>query len=225
MARDNSPKERQLKQLERKLGRRASYDRILIVCEGSKTEPNYFREIRTAHRLHTANVEVQPSELGSAPIQVVEYALTLFENGDQHKNIQKRAFDKIYTVFDRDAHVSYYNALRLAESLNKKLKSDAKQPVTFQAVASVPSFELWLLLHYEDIQAPLHRDEVIYRLKQHIPDYEKGAGKTFAMTKVNLNIAIERAEQLARRFTADTDPEPFTGIAELVLHLTTLRCQ
>ena len=86
MARDNSPKERQLKQLERKLGRRASYDRILIVCEGSKTEPNYFREIRTAHRLHTANVEVQPSELGSAPIQVVEYALTLFENGDQHKN-------------------------------------------------------------------------------------------------------------------------------------------
>ena len=43
MARDNSPRERQRKQLERKLGRRASYDRILIVSEGSKTEPNYFR--------------------------------------------------------------------------------------------------------------------------------------------------------------------------------------
>jgi hypothetical protein len=67
MARDNSPKERQRKQLERKLGRRASYDRILIVSEGSKTEPNYFREIRSAYRLHTANVEVQPSGLGTAP--------------------------------------------------------------------------------------------------------------------------------------------------------------
>jgi len=58
MARDNSPKERQQKHLERKQGRRASYDRILIVSEGSKTEPNYFREIRTVYRLHTANVEV-----------------------------------------------------------------------------------------------------------------------------------------------------------------------
>lgn len=67
MARDNSPKERQQKQLERKQGRRASYDRILIVSEGSKTEPNYFREIRAAFRLHTANVEVRPSELGTAP--------------------------------------------------------------------------------------------------------------------------------------------------------------
>ena len=31
MGRDNHPKERQQKQLERKLDRRASYDRILIV--------------------------------------------------------------------------------------------------------------------------------------------------------------------------------------------------
>lgn len=30
MARDNSPKERQHKQLERKQGRRTSYDRILM---------------------------------------------------------------------------------------------------------------------------------------------------------------------------------------------------
>jgi len=59
MARDNSPKERQLKHLRRKLKQRASYDRILIVSEGCKTEPNYFREIRQTYRLHTANVEVR----------------------------------------------------------------------------------------------------------------------------------------------------------------------
>jgi len=60
MARDDSPQERQQKQLERKLGRRASYDRILIVSEGSKTEPNYFREIRAAFRLHTAYTVPEP---------------------------------------------------------------------------------------------------------------------------------------------------------------------
>lgn len=223
MARDNSPKERQKKQLERKQGRRASYDRILIVSEGSKTEPNYFREIRATHRLHTANVEVQPSELGTAPIQVVQYAQALFEDGDRHKNIQRRAFEKVYAVFDRDDHESYHAALTLAESLDGKLRNDAKQPVIFQAIASVPSFELWLLLHFEDIHAPLHRDQVMHRLKQHIAGYDKGASNSFALTCQNLAIATQRAELLTTRFTARTDPEPFTAIVELVKLLTTLR--
>lgn len=223
MARDNSPKERQKKQLERKQGRRASYDRILIISEGSKTEPNYFREIRTAYRLHTANVEVRPSELGTAPIQVVQYARDLFISGDSHKNIQPRAFEKVFAVFDRDSHESYHQALALAESLNGKLKNDAKQLITFQAIASVPSFELWLLLHFEDVLAPLHRDEVFRRLRQYIPNYEKGANNTFANTSQTIAIATERAERLAERFSAHTDPEPFTAIVELVQLLTKLR--
>ncbi len=223
MARDNSPKERQQKQLERKQGRRASYDRILIVSEGSKTEPNYFREIRSAYRLHTANVEVRPSELGTAPIQVVQYAQELFENGDRHKSIQRRAFEKVYAVFDRDDHDSYHDALALAASLDGKLRNDAKQLIRFHAIASVPSFELWLLLHYEDVQAPLHRSEVMRRLKLYIPGYAKGAGNAFTITGGHLAVAAQRAEALAERFSAHTEPEPFTAVVELVKVLTTLR--
>lgn len=223
MVRDHSPKERQRQQLERKLGRRASYDRILIVSEGSKTEPNYFSEIRSAYRLHTANVEVQPSELGTAPIQVVQYARGLFEQGDRHKNIQPRAFERVYAVFDRDNHDSYFNALRLAESLDGKLKNDAKQFVRFQAIASVPCFELWLLLHYEDILAPIHRDEAMRRLMQHFPGYVKGSGQAFATTRAHLSMATQRAEALANKFTADTAPEPYTAIVDLVNLLTALR--
>ena len=223
MARDNSPGERQQRQLERKLGRRASYDRILIVSEGSKTEPHYFNEIRAAYRLHTANVEVRFSELGTAPIQVVQYARKLFEQGDRHKNIQHRAFEQVYAVIDRDNHESYFNALGLARSLNGKLKNDARQFIRFEAVASVPSFELWLLLHYEDIQAPLHRDEAMRRIRQYIPSYDKGATSTFAVTRQNLPLAIRRAEALAERFSADTAPEPYTAIFELVRLLTNLR--
>jgi hypothetical protein len=226
MARDNSPKERQKRQLERKQARRASYDRILIVCEGSKTEPNYFREIRAAYRLHTANVEVRPSKSGTAPIQVVEYAQELFENGDSRKNIQPRAFEKVYAVFDRDDHGSYHAALKRAASLDGKLKNDAKQPIRFQAIASVPCFELWLLLHYEDIQAPFHRDEVMRRLKKHIHGYDKGADKIFAITRENLPEASQRATALAQLFNADTEPQqPFTAIVELVKLLTTLKAE
>lgn len=83
-------------------------------------------------------------------------------------------------------------------------------------------FELWLLLHYEDIQASLHRDEVMRRLKLRIHGYEKGAGKAFATTSEHLAVATNRAARLAERFTADTEPEPFTAIFELVILLTKL---
>lgn len=36
------------------------------------------------------NVQVQPSELGTAPIQVVQYAQSLFERGDRGRSIQPR---------------------------------------------------------------------------------------------------------------------------------------
>lgn len=225
MARDNSPKERQRQQLERKLARRASYDRILIVSEGSKTEPNYFGEIRQAYRLHTANVEVQPSELGTAPIQVVQYAKDLFQFGDKHKGIQPRAFEQVYAVFDRDDHDSYFNALAKAESLDRKLKNDNKQFVRFQAIASVPSFELWLLLHYEDIRAQIHRDEVMRRLKTYIPGYAKGEKGAFSITRDLLSVAMRHAQALALKFDARTVPEPFTAISELVELLTQLRSE
>jgi hypothetical protein len=223
MGRDNAPRERQRRQFERKLNQRASHDRILIVSEGSKTEPNYFGEIRKAYRLPTANIMVLPSGLGTAPIQVVEYAKKIFEEGYEKKNIQPRAFEQVFAVFDRDDHDSYFDALHRAESLDGKLKNDAKQRVPFKAIASVPSFELWLLLHYEDIQAPLHRDKVMQRLKQHIPGYDKGAKDIFATTCGCLSLATQRAEALAAKCTAYEAPEPFTAVVELVKLLTTLR--
>lgn len=223
MARDNSPKERQLKQLERKQTRRASYDRILIVSEGSKTEPNYFRELRAAYRLHTANVEVRPSEYGTTPVQVVQYAQNLFQSGNRYLKIQPGAFEKVYAVFDRDDHENYHEALALASSLDGKLVSDAEQPVSFHAIVSIPNFELWLLLHFEDVLAPIHRDAVMHRLKLHLPSYNKASCNAFAVTVSNLPVAIQRADRLAERFSMYTAPEPFTGIVDVVKLLTMLR--
>ena len=223
MARDNSPAERQRNKLERKQNQRESYARILIVTEGSKTEPNYLSEIRSSYRLHGTNVKVAPSALGTQPIQVVQYAKQLFDKGDPTKLIQIRAFDHVYAVFDRDDHATYHAALSHAESLNQKLRNDENNPVTFKAIASVPSFELWLLLHFEDIQSTLHRDEVLRRLKRHIPDYEKGRKGAFKQTQAFLGTAIERADRLAARFSAYDALEPHTAVVDLVKLLTTLK--
>lgn len=223
MARDNSPKERQRRQLERRLARRTSYDRILIVTEGTKTEPKYFEEIRSFFRINTANVGVYSGGLGTSPIQVVAFAKQLFENGDRHKRIQARAFDQVYAVFDRDDHHSYHEALQRAAQLDGSLRNDIRQSVSFKAVASVPNFELWLLLHYEDIQAPIHRDQVLTRLCGYFPEYAKGAGNVFATTSPNLQIALKRAAVLAAKFTAWNAPEPFTDVGPLVDLLTKLK--
>lgn len=147
MGRDNSPKERQRRQLERKLNRRASYDRILIVSEGSKTEPNYFKEICAEYRLHSANVEVRPSAFGTQPLQVVEYARELFLQGDRHRRIRPRVFEQVYAVFDRDDHPTFADALALSRNIDGTLRNDLKRPVQFRAIPSRPSFEFWLLLH------------------------------------------------------------------------------
>ena len=223
MGRDHSPKQRDRWQLERKLGQRASYDRILIVSEGSATEPNYFKEIRTEYRLHAANVVMQPSALGTAPLQVVDYARALFEKGDPRKRIARRAFEQVYAIFDRDDHPSFHNALGRARALNGKLKNDLNQVVKFSAIPSRPSFESWLLLHFEDVRALVHRHEVVRRLKSHLPNYEKGYGRAFAETRSRLPTAIERARRLAQRVDPSNDTEPYTGMFELVELLTTLR--
>jgi hypothetical protein len=159
---------------------------------------------------------VHPSALGTEPIQVVRYAQQLFEAGDPHKRLRAKAFEKVFAIFDRDDHRSYFDALMLASSLDGKLRNDAKQPVAFKAIASIPCFELWLLLHYEDIQHSIHRNEVLTRLKLYMPGYDKGIGGSFTATKVNLDIASQRARQLAARSTAYDDTEPSTDIVDLI---------
>ena len=223
MARDNSPQEHQRKQLERKTGRRAAYARVLIVTEGSKTEPHYFQELCSALRLPTAHVHVRQSTFGTTPSQVVQSAQALFLHGDPHKGWPKRAFDEVYAVFDRDEHNNYFEALQKTQALDGKLRNDDKRPVIFKAIASVPAFELWLLLHFCDVREPLRRDEALARLKRELPGYNKGSTGVYERTQHALTIAIERCETLATKFNAHTAPEPFTAVATLVRRLVCLK--
>lgn len=89
MGKDNQPKHRQKERdLRRRTAIRQPYDRLLIVCEGEKTEAQYLDEIRQELRLATAHVQVRSSGFGTQPAQVVEYAEHLFRNGDRAGGIQ-----------------------------------------------------------------------------------------------------------------------------------------
>ena len=55
---------------KRKKARRQPYDKVLIVCEGQKTEPVYFEEVRLIHKLDSANIEIDGT-CGSSPMSVM----------------------------------------------------------------------------------------------------------------------------------------------------------
>ena len=110
--------------------------------------------------------------------------------------------------------------------LNGQLVNDERVRVPFEAVVSVPCFELWLLLHFEDVLAPLHRDEALARLRLHVAGYTKGQGSHWAVTRERLDVATARANALMDAgHTAEDGTQPYTRMHELVHRLLHLKDQ
>ena len=205
--------------LQRGKPRRESYDRVLIVCEGAKTEPNYLRELVAHYQVSGANVQIT-GEGGSAPKSVVDLAIKSFEKDPD--------YDSVFCVFDRDGHSTYAEALQRVRD-KKLIRRAGKRKVgeaRFEAIVSVPCFEYWILLHYEDTTAPMPRyADLLHRLHR-VPGfeaYDKGARGLFAMTRGHLQSALERANrsnEAARNAGADN---PSTQIPTLVRYLMHLR--
>ena len=92
--------------LERQKAKRAPYERVLIVCEGAKSEPNYLREIIDYLELNTANIEIDGNS-GSSPASVFTYAKKRY----QDEKRQGDEYDKVFCVFDKDTHTTYTQTL------------------------------------------------------------------------------------------------------------------
>lgn len=190
---------------------REPYDVVLIVCEGAKTEPTYFTELKKELRLSSANIRICGRECGSAPISVVDYAIEEFN--------KSRDYDRIYCIFDKDRHETYEAAL---EKLSRtKLRGGAK----LFAITSVPCFEYWLLLHFSEMARPYGAsasfspcEELLRDLKVHISDYEKG-NDVFGITYPLIDQAIRRAEIRERNSTTDRNDNPSTKVHHLITYL------
>ena len=199
--------------LERRRARRASYDRVLIVCEGAKTEPNYLRKLIDFLELNTANVEVD-GDSGSSPISVVEHSKKRY-NEEKHTG---DGFDRVFCVFDKDVHESYTRTLDEVEK--------AKPKKTFKAITSVPCFEYWLLLHYEFTTKPFvvtgsksACTTLIAYLKKYFPAYSKGNADTYNEVKSQTTQAIDRSRQALKQAQENGRDNPSTLMHELVEYL------
>ncbi len=210
-------KSRQKRDLARRKSSRKSYDRVLVVCEGSKTEPNYLRELIDYLELSSANVEVDGSG-GSSPISVVRYAKHLYreEKGD--------IYDRVFCVFDKDTRVGYAEAIRNSET--------SRPSGVFHAVPSVPCFEYWLLLHFVFKTKPYVVNggasacaDLLNDLRTYMPGYTKGDEGVFKELMNKTDQAITNSKRALDQAVASGTDNPTTRVHELVEYLQQLKNQ
>ncbi len=111
--------------------------RILIVCEGKKTEPAYFRAF------HLSNVTIEGGGMNTQSL--VQHAVELRDAARR----ERRTYNAIWCVFDRDSFSAdvFNQALALAQR-NK-----------FGVAYSNEAFELWCLLHFHYYQQASSRNQ------------------------------------------------------------------
>jgi hypothetical protein len=204
-------KARYERSLRRQKAKRDPYDIILIVCEGSKTEPQYFREVIKEFKLNTANVMVCDKKHGSEPLSVVNCAAEELK--------KDTSVDYAYCVFDRDKHRTFNDAIQKLKNKKKLIR-----------ILSEPCFEFWLLLHYVYTTKLFcvageksNCDEVIKELKKHIVQYEKGHIGIFQQTKDKLETAIKNSEAIVNNQTKTGQTNPSTEVYKLIRKLQNLK--
>ncbi|MCK4721516.1 RloB domain-containing protein, partial [bacterium] len=148
---------------------------VLIVCEGSVTEPYYFRDLCEYLGLERFHIQIEKGKHGLTPIGVVNKA---FEKDCERTELSKEGpgmveFDQIWCVFDRDQHRSIKEALaeinRLNRVQNKYTDDLVNHEPRFYAAYSDPCFEYWLLLHFVETTSQFENcKKVIKELKNYI---------------------------------------------------------
>lgn len=189
---------------QRPIGRR-----IIISCEGEKTEYGYFEDIRKSLRMEPNKIIVVKPP-GSDPLGVVREALA--ERNDREQNQQWVEEDMAWAVFDGDEHIAnnmenWRQALRLAQENDIRL------------AISNPSFEYWYLLHYQAQTGHVTRQRAMHLLKGHLPMYEKSHVLYRDELQSRTTEAISRAKLVAHLAEANAlsaYSNPCTHVWELV---------
>jgi len=209
-------KERKVELLRRQRAMKAPYDVVLIVCEGAKTEPNYFTELKNAFRLSNANVRI--CGRGSDPLSVVDFAIETFRREPE--------FDRVYCVFDRDRHTTY------SAAIDKVKRTRLGKGSKIFAIPSVPCFEFWLLLHFTYTTKPFDAPAgdsvcagVIKELKKHLPAYRKGQYDVFYKMQNKLDNAITNARRVEQLHQTSGTDNPSTLVHSMVEYLRDLKKQ
>lgn len=184
----------------RKVNTREVRTRFLIVCEGKKTEPNYFRSFRVNRDV--VEIDIKPG-LGQQPSQLIKIA--------ENENI-KGDYDQVWCVFDRDNWT--------ANDFNNAIISAQTKDVN--VAYSNEAFELWYVLHFEFLHAGINRKDYEQKLDVALKKkYKKNSETIYDELLDKQDTAIKNATKLLSQYqppSPDKD-NPSTTVHVLVQEL------
>jgi hypothetical protein len=175
---------------------------ILIVCEGTRTEPGYFNELRHTERI-PIDLVISP---GGKPKTLVKRAVEMknaAKKDAKSRQDENLLYDDVWCVFDIDEHPAVPDAKQQARDNGIEL------------AISNPCFELWILLHFQDQRAHIERGVVQRECANYLPDYAKEV--PFAKLHPNYREAVQRARDLDawQQTRGGEGSNPSTGVHKL----------
>lgn len=131
--------------------RRKPARRILVVTEGTRTEPQYIEGLNRYLRSRDATAVVKSVPVGKDPLRVVQKCVEKRDEAAQ----RGKDFDDCVCLVDVDRHNTLHDAIQLAERENILL------------LISNIKFEVWLRWHAEDKRSaltPKQIDDLVAKL-------------------------------------------------------------
>lgn len=187
---------------------------ILIVCEGTKTEPNYFHSFKSTQQ-GLVVYDIQIKGIGRGAMTVANKAIDLKRNNN---------FDRVWAVFDKDECTS--------KCFNEAICLCNNNGVC--TAWSNDAFELWYLYHFRNVTTGLHRSQYadkissavnsssLYKSKKRY-QYAKNDPKNYEiMTKYgSIESALKFSEAQHTRYSGNNyaSQNPCTTVYRLVLQL------
>ncbi|MDM8548698.1 RloB family protein [Desulfobacterales bacterium HSG2] len=180
-------KRRDTKSFVRRGNFRYPKKRILIVCEGARTGPYYFKGFKIT------SVQVNIRGKGMNTDSLVEEAIRLNREAEK----EKVPYDSVWCVFDRNSFPlqNFTRAFQIAENHNIKV------------AYSNEAFELWYLLHFHYYDAALSRSQYKGRLSRLLgKKYEKNSKTMYDDLLDKQQDAIKNAEKLLKKHFRKENP-------------------
>lgn len=134
---------------KRKENVREKLVRFLIVCEGTKTEPNYFEALINNYISTVREVTIEGE--GRATVALVDRTQEI-KTELERKNAM--TFDRVWVVFDKDDFDDFNDAIKKAHKFG------------FQSAWTNEAFELWYYLHFEYLNTGIGREAYIGKLQE-----------------------------------------------------------
>ncbi len=161
----------------------------LIVCEGKKTEPNYFNGLKKkinekyGNKIDVLIPNIDIKGTGMNTTSLVKYT----QKTVNHAN---KVYGQVWVVFDKDDY-------------NDEQFNSAIDNCNYNVAWSNPNFELWLLAHFKKVSRYVSKDDVIQELskefqKKGLGDYTKNDTDIFdkVTSEGKLHTAIKNCEYM-----------------------------